>query len=163
MVSLEISKVPVIDIEAHTVTAADVAVPTMDNGYTVRDEKVLYSWLSVSSAVRQPPDTEVVGLNFSSATTPGSFSRPLSNIANIERHRIVLYLFLSKSFSGLFSVTKTFCASLINMVPSGSYRSSANLLKMWRLLENQRHGLGQDGTYPVRDPHRPWSWCTSQP
>ncbi|KAF8238396.1 dynein heavy chain protein 1 [Tricholoma matsutake] len=79
------SKVPVIEIEAHAVTAADVVVPTMD---TVRHEEVLYSWLSehkplmlcgppgsgktmtLFSALRKLPDMEVVGLNFSSATTP---------------------------------------------------------------------------------------------
>ncbi|KAE9389558.1 P-loop containing nucleoside triphosphate hydrolase protein [Gymnopus androsaceus JB14] len=67
------------------VTAADVVVPTMD---TVRHEEVLYSWLSehkplmlcgppgsgktmtLFSALRKLPDMEVVGLNFSSATTP---------------------------------------------------------------------------------------------
>lgn len=79
------SKVPSIEIDAHAVTAADVVVPTMD---TVRHEEVLYSWLSehkplmlcgppgsgktmtLFSALRKLPDMEVVGLNFSSATTP---------------------------------------------------------------------------------------------
>ncbi|KAJ3563761.1 hypothetical protein NP233_g8731 [Leucocoprinus birnbaumii] len=79
------SRVPAIEIEAHSVTASDVVVPTMD---TVRHEEVLYSWLSehkplmlcgppgsgktmtLFSALRKLPDMEVVGLNFSSATTP---------------------------------------------------------------------------------------------
>lgn len=79
------TRVPVIEIEAHSVTASDVVVPTMD---TVRHEEVLYSWLSehkplllcgppgsgktmtLFSALRKLPDMEVVGLNFSSATTP---------------------------------------------------------------------------------------------
>lgn len=79
------SRVPSIDIEAHAVTASDVVVPTID---TVRHEEVLYSWLSehkplmlcgppgsgktmtLFSALRKLPDMEVVGLNFSSATTP---------------------------------------------------------------------------------------------
>ena len=78
-------RVPAIDIEAHAVTASDVVVPTMD---TVRHEEILYSWLSehkplmlcgppgsgktmtLFSALRKLPDMEVVGLNFSSATTP---------------------------------------------------------------------------------------------
>ncbi|KAI0033723.1 dynein heavy chain protein 1 [Vararia minispora EC-137] len=78
-------KVPQIEIEPHAVTASDVVVPTMD---TVRHEEVLYSWLSehkplmlcgppgsgktmtLFSALRKLPDMEVVGLNFSSATTP---------------------------------------------------------------------------------------------
>ena len=37
------SKVPVIEIEPHAVTASDVVVPTVD---TVRHEEVLYSWVS---------------------------------------------------------------------------------------------------------------------
>lgn len=79
------SKVPQIEIEPHTVTASDVVVPTVD---TVRHEEVLYSWLSehkplmlcgppgsgktmtLFSALRKLPDMEIVGLNFSSATTP---------------------------------------------------------------------------------------------
>lgn len=79
------SRVPVIEIEAHAVTASDIVVPTVD---TVRHEEVLYSWLSehkplmlcgppgsgktmtLFSALRKLPDMEVVGLNFSSATTP---------------------------------------------------------------------------------------------
>jgi dynein heavy chain 1 len=79
------SRVPSIDIDAHAVTASDVVVPTMD---TVRHEEVLYSWLSehkplmlcgppgsgktmtLFSALRKLPDLEVVGLNFSSASTP---------------------------------------------------------------------------------------------
>lgn len=79
------SRVPVIEIESHAVTASDVVVPTVD---TVRHEEVLYSWLSehkplmlcgppgsgktmtLFSALRKLPDMEVVGLNFSSATVP---------------------------------------------------------------------------------------------
>ncbi|CCL98405.1 uncharacterized protein FIBRA_00400 [Fibroporia radiculosa] len=79
------TRVPVIEIEPHAVTASDVVVPTVD---TVRHEEVLYSWLSehkplmlcgppgsgktmtLFSALRKLPDMEVVGLNFSSATTP---------------------------------------------------------------------------------------------
>ncbi|KAI7825176.1 dynein heavy chain [Gamsiella multidivaricata] len=79
------ARVPVIEIETHTVAEADVVIPTVD---TVRHEEVLYSWLSehkplilcgppgsgktmtLFSALRKLPEMEVVGLNFSSATTP---------------------------------------------------------------------------------------------
>ncbi|TIA73231.1 hypothetical protein E3P91_01529 [Wallemia ichthyophaga] len=78
-------KVPTIELETHAVTVADVVVPTVD---TIRHEEVLYSWLSehkplmlcgppgsgktmtLFSALRKLPDMEIVGLNFSSATTP---------------------------------------------------------------------------------------------
>ncbi|XP_049288218.1 dynein heavy chain, cytoplasmic isoform X3 [Anopheles funestus] len=79
------NKVPVIEIETHKVAAPDVVVPTLD---TVRHESLLYTWLAehkplvlcgppgsgktmtLFSALRALPDMEVVGLNFSSATTP---------------------------------------------------------------------------------------------
>jgi len=79
------SRVPTIDIETHKVLAADVVVPTID---TARHEDVLYSWLAerkplllagppgsgksmtLFAALRALPELEVVGLNFSSATTP---------------------------------------------------------------------------------------------
>ncbi|OWZ39026.1 dynein heavy chain 1, cytosolic [Cryptococcus neoformans Tu259-1] len=79
------SRVPTIEVETHAITSADVVIPTID---TVRHEEVLYSWLAehkplilcgppgsgktmtLFSALRKLPDLEVVGLNFSSATTP---------------------------------------------------------------------------------------------
>ena len=79
------SSVPTIEIDTHAVLASDVVIPTID---TIRHEEVLYSWLSehkplllcgppgsgktmtLFNALRKLPDMEVVGLNFSSATTP---------------------------------------------------------------------------------------------
>ena len=79
------TKVPVMEVETHKVAAPDVVVPTVD---TVRHEALLYTWLAehkplvlcgppgsgktmtLFSALRALPDLEVVGLNFSSATTP---------------------------------------------------------------------------------------------
>lgn len=79
------SRVPVIDVETHAITSADVVIPTID---TLRHEDVLYRWLAehkplilcgppgsgktmtLFSALRKLPDLQVVGLNFSSATTP---------------------------------------------------------------------------------------------
>ncbi|KAJ3135949.1 hypothetical protein HK100_002228 [Physocladia obscura] len=79
------AKVPTIEIESQNVSSADVVIPTVD---TVRHEEVLYSWLSehkplilcgppgsgktmtLFAALRKLPAMEVVGLNFSSATTP---------------------------------------------------------------------------------------------
>ncbi|XP_075232643.1 dynein heavy chain, cytoplasmic isoform X3 [Lycorma delicatula] len=83
--SLWSNKVPQIEVETHKVAAPDVVVPTLD---TVRHESLLYTWLAehkplvlcgppgsgktmtLFSALRALPDMEVVGLNFSSATTP---------------------------------------------------------------------------------------------
>ena len=79
------SRVPNVEINTHSITQTDVVIPTLD---TVRHEDVLYSWLAehkplilcgppgsgktmtLFSALRKLPNMEVVGLNFSSATTP---------------------------------------------------------------------------------------------
>ncbi|CAK7266377.1 dynein heavy chain [Sporothrix epigloea] len=79
------TQVPTIEVNTHSVTQTDVVIPTLD---TVRHEDVLYSWLAehkplllcgppgsgktmtLFSALRKLPNMEVVGLNFSSATTP---------------------------------------------------------------------------------------------
>ena len=79
------SQVPSIEVNTHSVTQTDLVIPTLD---TVRHESVLYSWLAehkplvlcgppgsgktmtLFSALRKLPNMEVVGLNFSSATTP---------------------------------------------------------------------------------------------
>ncbi|KAL2021078.1 hypothetical protein VTK56DRAFT_7497 [Thermocarpiscus australiensis] len=79
------NQVPSIEVNTHSVTQTDVVIPTLD---TVRHEDVLYSWLAehkplllcgppgsgktmtLFSALRKLPNMEVVGLNFSSATTP---------------------------------------------------------------------------------------------
>ncbi|KAK7927737.1 dynein heavy chain [Apiospora marii] len=79
------NEVPTIEVNTHSVTQTDVVIPTLD---TVRHEDVLYSWLAehkplllcgppgsgktmtLFSALRKLPNMEVVGLNFSSATTP---------------------------------------------------------------------------------------------
>lgn len=80
-----VNKVPVIEVESHKINTMDVVVPTLD---TVRHEALLYTWLAehrpmvlcgppgsgktmtLFSALRSLPDMEVIGLNFSSATTP---------------------------------------------------------------------------------------------
>lgn len=79
------SQVPSVEINTHSVTQTDVVIPTVD---TIRHEDVLYSWLAehkplvlcgppgsgktmtLFAALRKLPNMEVVGLNFSSATTP---------------------------------------------------------------------------------------------
>ena len=79
------SQVPSVEVNTHSVTQTDIVIPTLD---TVRHEDILYSWLAehkplllcgppgsgktmtLFSALRKLPNMEVVGLNFSSATTP---------------------------------------------------------------------------------------------
>lgn len=79
------TRVPTVEVETHAITSPDVVIPTID---TVRHEDVLYSWLAehkpvilcgppgsgktmtLFNALRKLPGLDVVGLNFSSATTP---------------------------------------------------------------------------------------------
>ncbi|KAI9815391.1 MAG: hypothetical protein M1826_002067 [Phylliscum demangeonii] len=79
------SQVPQVEVNPHSVTQTDIVIPTLD---TIRHEDVLYAWLAehrplllcgppgsgktmtLFSALRKLPNMEVVGLNFSSATTP---------------------------------------------------------------------------------------------
>ncbi|KAF2143585.1 uncharacterized protein K452DRAFT_224111 [Aplosporella prunicola CBS 121167] len=79
------NQVPNVEVNTHSIIQTDVVIPTLD---TVRHEDVLYSWLAehkplllcgppgsgktmtLFSALRKLPNMEVVGLNFSSATTP---------------------------------------------------------------------------------------------
>lgn len=78
-------RVPVIEIETHSVNSAEVVIPTID---TIRHEEILYSWIverkplilcgppgsgktmTLMNALRTLPDVEMAGLNFSSATSP---------------------------------------------------------------------------------------------
>jgi dynein heavy chain 1 len=79
------SRVQQLDIESHKVGSPDVVIPTID---TVRHEEIIHSWLAehrplilcgppgsgktmtLTSTLRAFPDYDIVGLNFSSATTP---------------------------------------------------------------------------------------------
>ena len=79
------NQVPNVEVNTHSIVQTDVVIPTLD---TVRHEDVLYSWLAehkplllcgppgsgktmtLFSALRKLPNMQVVGLNFSSATTP---------------------------------------------------------------------------------------------
>ncbi|KAH7116213.1 dynein heavy chain, N-terminal region 1-domain-containing protein [Dendryphion nanum] len=83
--SLWQNEVPTMEVNTHSIIQTDVVIPTLD---TVRHEDVLYSWLAehkplllcgppgsgktmtLFSALRKLPNMQVVGLNFSSATTP---------------------------------------------------------------------------------------------
>lgn len=79
------TRVQTVDIESHKVGSPDVVIPTID---TVRHEEIIQAWLAehkplilcgppgsgktmtLYSTLRSFPDFELVGLNFSSATTP---------------------------------------------------------------------------------------------
>lgn len=92
---LWVDKVPKIELETHSIVQNDVVVPTMD---TMRHESLIYSLLNnhrpvvlcgppgsgktmtLFGALRKSPNLDVVGLNFSKATTPNLL------IKSLEQH-----------------------------------------------------------------------------
>lgn len=94
------NQVPTIEVNTHSVTQTDLVIPTLD---TVRHEDVLYSFLAehkplllcgppgsgktmtLFSALRKLPNLEVVGLNFSSATTPELLVKTLEQYCDYKK------------------------------------------------------------------------------
>ncbi|KAJ8594459.1 hypothetical protein M405DRAFT_850135 [Rhizopogon salebrosus TDB-379] len=66
------SKVPSIEIDGHAVTSSGIVVPTMDayKPLMICGSPGSGKTTTLFSTLRKLPDMEVVGLNFSSATTP---------------------------------------------------------------------------------------------
>ncbi|EMC91770.1 hypothetical protein BAUCODRAFT_126763 [Baudoinia panamericana UAMH 10762] len=95
------SHVPAVDISTHSVTQTDLVIPTID---TMRHEDVLYAFLAehkplllcgppgsgktmtLFSALRKLPNMEVVGLNFSSATTPDLLVKTLEQYCDYRKN-----------------------------------------------------------------------------
>ncbi|KAF9161045.1 hypothetical protein DFQ26_004928 [Actinomortierella ambigua] len=139
------SKVPIIEIETHTVAEADVVIPTVD---TVRHEEVLYSWLSehkplilcgppgsgktmtLFSALRKLPEMEVVGLNFSSATTPELILKTLEQYC--EYRKTPNGVLLSPVLLGRWLVV--FCDE-INLPATDKYGTQRVISFMRQLVE----------------------------
>lgn len=94
------TQVPNIEVNTHSVTQTDLVIPTLD---TIRHEEVLYSFLAehkplllcgppgsgktmtLFSALRKLPNMEVVGLNFSSATTPDLLVKTLEQYCDYRK------------------------------------------------------------------------------
>ncbi|CAF0789670.1 unnamed protein product [Didymodactylos carnosus] len=95
-----LQKVPRIDLEPDKVNATDLVIPTID---TIRHEALLYTWLAerkplllcgppgsgktmtLFSALRALPTTEVIGLNFSCATTPELILKTFSHYCEYKK------------------------------------------------------------------------------
>ncbi|KAF2672450.1 cytoplasmic dynein-like protein 1 heavy chain 1 [Microthyrium microscopicum] len=89
-----------IEVDTHSVTDADVVIPTLD---TVRHEDILYSWLAehkplilcgppgsgktmtLFNALKKLEQMEVIGLNFSSATTPDLLIKTLEQYCGYRK------------------------------------------------------------------------------
>eukprot|EP01116_Phalansterium_solitarium_P005286 TRINITY_DN1679_c0_g1_i1.p1 TRINITY_DN1679_c0_g1~~TRINITY_DN1679_c0_g1_i1.p1 ORF type:complete len:4594 (-),score=1709.56 TRINITY_DN1679_c0_g1_i1:318-14099(-) len=93
-------RVPIVEVESKKVGSPDVVIPTVD---TVRHEEVLQSWLAehrplllcgppgsgktmtLTNALNQFPDFEVLSLNFSSATTPALIMKTFEHHCEYKR------------------------------------------------------------------------------
>lgn len=139
------SKVPVVEIETHKVSEADMIIPTVD---TIRHEEVLYSWLSehkplilcgppgsgktmtLFSALRKLPDMEVVGLNFSSASTPELILKTFEQ--HCEYRKTTNGVILSPTLIGRWLVV--FCDE-INLPATDKYNTQRVISFLRQLVE----------------------------
>ncbi|OZJ04271.1 hypothetical protein BZG36_02479 [Bifiguratus adelaidae] len=140
------NKVPSVEIDTHKVADADMIIPTVD---TVRHEEVLYSWLSehkpiilcgppgsgktmtLFSALRKLPDMEVVGLNFSSATSPELILKTFEHYC--EYRRTPNGVILAPTMIGRWLVL--FCDE-INLPATDKYGTQRVISFMRQLVEN---------------------------
>ncbi|KAI1853296.1 hypothetical protein JX266_002002 [Neoarthrinium moseri] len=140
------NEVPTIEVNTHSITQTDVVIPTLD---TVRHEDVLYSWLAehkplmlcgppgsgktmtLFSALRKLPNMEVVGLNFSSATTPDLLIKTLDQYC--DEHKQPGGAILTPKQSGKWLVV--FCDE-INLPAPDKYGTQRAISFIRQLVEH---------------------------
>ena len=140
------TQVPSVEVNTHSITQTDAVIPTLD---TVRHEDVLYSWLAehkplilcgppgagktmtLFSALRKLPDMEVVGLNFSSATTPDLLMKSFEQ--HCEYRKTLNGTVLSPTQIGRWLVV--FCDE-INLPATDKYGTQRVIAFMRQLIES---------------------------
>ncbi|TPX53424.1 hypothetical protein SeMB42_g00788 [Synchytrium endobioticum] len=155
------TKVPNIEIEPQGVATADVVIPTLD---TLRHEDILYSWLSehkplilcgppgsgktmtLFAALRKLPEVEVVGLNFSSATTPELILKTFEQHCDFKR--TPRGLTLSPRAIGRWLVV--FCDE-INLPSRDKYGTQRVISFMRQLVEHGGYWRAADKSWVVLD------------
>ncbi|KAJ0425536.1 dynein heavy chain, cytoplasmic [Aspergillus carlsbadensis] len=155
------SQVPSIDINTHSITQTDVVIPTVD---TVRHEDVLYSWLAehkplllcgppgsgktmtLFAALRKLPNMEVVGLNFSSATTPDLLIKTFEQYC--EYKKTLNGVIMSPSQIGRWLVI--FCDE-INLPAPDRYGTQRAISFLRQLVEQNGFWRTSDKTWVTLD------------
>ncbi|KAI9761019.1 MAG: hypothetical protein M4579_001282 [Chaenotheca gracillima] len=155
------SQVPNIEVNTHSVTQTDVVIPTLD---TVRHEDVLYSWLAehkplllcgppgsgktmtLFSALRKLPNMEVVGLNFSSATTPDLLVKTFEQ--HCEYRKTLNGVILSPTQIGRWLVV--FCDE-INLPAPDKYGTQRAISFLRQLVEHNGFWRTTDRTWVTLD------------
>lgn len=155
------SQVPSVEINTHSVTQTDVIIPTLD---TVRHEDVLYSWLAehkplllcgppgsgktmtLFAALRKLPNMEVVGLNFSSATTPDLLIKTFEQYC--EYKKTLNGIVMSPSQIGRWLVV--FCDE-INLPAPDRYGTQRAISFLRQLVEQNGFWRATDKTWVTFD------------
>ena len=152
-----LNQVPNVEINTHSITNTDVVIPTLD---TVRHEDVLYSWLAehkplvlcgppgsgktmtLFSALRKLPSLEVVGLNFSSATTPDLLIKTFDQYC--EYRKTVNGVVMSPTQIGKWLVL--FCDE-INLPSPDKYGTQRAIFFLRQLVEQNGFWRTSDKTW----------------
>ncbi|PLN79159.1 dynein heavy chain [Aspergillus taichungensis] len=155
------AQVPSVEINTHSVTQTDVVIPTVD---TIRHEDVLYSWLAehkplllcgppgsgktmtLFAALRKLPNMEVVGLNFSSATTPDLLVKTFEQYC--EYKKTLNGVIMSPSQIGRWLVI--FCDE-INLPAPDQYGTQRAISFLRQLVEQNGFWRTSDKTWVTLD------------